>query len=273
MANSPKTARYRAPGPARTPLTDLADAVATNAAPIGRGAVVAALTTGLVSTVAIPAQAASSRTELASVDVSALTTNALSVLESAPVVVPANSVIDFASVDIVAVAPPPPPVVRRAPTATTSRTQARTPVATAQSSSSGAAAAAPKAEAAPKAKSAPAPAQAAEPGTILEIASRYVGTPYVHGGKTPGGFDCSGFVSYVYAQVGIKIPSSTAALRKFGTRVSAAEAKPGDLVMYSNINHVGIYAGNGMMYDAARPGKVLQYRKIFAGSTYFLRVS
>ncbi|HLS04409.1 MAG TPA: NlpC/P60 family protein, partial [Actinomycetales bacterium] len=90
--------------------------------------------------------------------------------------------------------------------------------------------------------------------------------------KSPGGFDCSGFVSYVYAQVGKSIPSSTAGLRGIGTRVSAADAKPGDLVMFSNINHVGIYAGNGMMYDAARPGKTLQYRKIFSSAVYFIRV-
>lgn len=268
MAHSPnRRARHRAAGPVRTPIHDLADSISANAAPIGRGAVITALSTGMLATAAIPAVSAS-EDNLAAVDVSTLTGNASAALAQEPISVPADAQVSFSSIEVTAVAPVAAPTERRTPVATTSRTQSRT-AASNEGTSSSSSSSASTTSAAAKTQNAPANPNS---NSIVEIASRYVGTPYVHGGKSPGGFDCSGFVSYVYAQVGKSIPSSTAGLRGIGTRVSAANAQPGDLVMYSNINHVGIYAGNGMMYDAARPGKALQYRKIFSGSVYFIRV-
>lgn len=80
-----------------------------------------------------------------------------------------------------------------------------------------------------------------------------IGTPYVWAGKSPGGFDCSGFVSWAYAQEGISIPSSTAGLSGVGTKISYSEAKPGDLVFfntYKTNGHVGIYLGGGKFIGA-----------------------
>ncbi|TRM13080.1 peptidase [Lentibacillus cibarius] len=80
-----------------------------------------------------------------------------------------------------------------------------------------------------------------------------MGTPYVTAGKGPGGFDCSGFVSWAFGQADISIPSSTAALQNTGKRISYSDAKPGDLVFfntYKTNGHVGIYLGNGKFLGA-----------------------
>src|SRR5690625_1190741 len=75
-----------------------------------------------------------------------------------------------------------------------------------------------------------------------------LGTPYVWAGKSPGGFDCSGFVSWAYGQAGYSIPSNTGSLQGTGTKISLGDAKPGDLIFfdtYKTNGHVGIYLGNG----------------------------
>ncbi|AXI09898.1 peptidase [Oceanobacillus zhaokaii] len=85
----------------------------------------------------------------------------------------------------------------------------------------------------------------------------HLGTPYVWGGKGPGGFDCSGFVSWAFAQAGISIPSSTAALQSTGTKVSASNMQPGDIVFfdtYKTNGHVGIYLGGGKFIGSQNSG-------------------
>jgi peptidoglycan DL-endopeptidase CwlO len=129
---------------------------------------------------------------------------------------------------------------------------------------------------APVEGSAPAPVKAGAPGsaefgaTILAIASRYAGTPYRYGGTTPEGFDCSGFTSYVYAQVGIDLPRTSGAQRAATRRISRSEAMPGDLVFMPG--HVGIYAGNGMMWDSPRSGKSVTKRPVYSSSATYGRV-
>jgi cell wall-associated NlpC family hydrolase len=97
-----------------------------------------------------------------------------------------------------------------------------------------------------------------------------IGTPYSYSGTTPGGFDCSGFTSYVYAQVGITLPRSSADQRYAGTVVSASAAQPGDLIWTPG--HVAIYAGDGMQIDSPRPGKTIQFRSIWQSNPTFIRV-
>ncbi|WP_412977269.1 NlpC/P60 family protein [Ornithinibacillus sp. 179-J 7C1 HS] len=89
--------------------------------------------------------------------------------------------------------------------------------------------------------------------TAINAGYPHLGTPYVWAGKGPGGFDCSGFVSWAYAQAGISLPSSTAAMQYSGTKVSYSDIRPGDLVFfntYKTNGHVGIYIGNGKFIGA-----------------------
>ncbi len=90
------------------------------------------------------------------------------------------------------------------------------------------------------------------------IAMKYLGIPYVWGGATPAGFDCSGLVMYVYAQLGIALPHYAAAQHGFGTPVSRDQLQPGDLVFFDNLNHEGIYIGGGEMVHAPQTGDVVK---------------
>ncbi|HSP60813.1 MAG TPA: C40 family peptidase [Ornithinimicrobium sp.] len=120
----------------------------------------------------------------------------------------------------------------------------------------------------------PAPVQQAAPaptGGVLSVAGAYTGIPYVWGGTTPAGFDCSGYTQFVFAQVGISLPRTAAQQQAYATPVS--NPQPGDLVFYGYpAYHMGIYAGNGMMYDSPRPGKFSSLRPMFAGVSGYGRV-
>ncbi len=110
-----------------------------------------------------------------------------------------------------------------------------------------------------------------EGNAVLELAATYVGTPYVWGGKTPHGFDCSGFVSYVYAQFGVKLPTSTRGYSNYGTRVSRADAQPGDLVYIPG--HIGIYAGGDLVIEAPNSASYVQFRTMWQDNPVFIRVA
>lgn len=99
---------------------------------------------------------------------------------------------------------------------------------------------------------------------VVNIARGLLGIPYVYGGSTPSGFDCSGFTQYVFRKAGISIPRTASAQQRAATRVS--NPKPGDLVFFgSPAWHVGIYTGNGMMIDSPKPGKSTSERPVFSG--------
>src|SRR5699024_1476104 len=87
-------------------------------------------------------------------------------------------------------------------------------------------------------------------GNVLSIASNYLGVPYVWGGKTPNGFDCSGFTKYVFAQANKSIPAGSAAQYAGSTKVS--NPQPGDLVFIGrgSDSNIGIYVGNGLFIGA-----------------------
>ncbi|HZS30423.1 MAG TPA: NlpC/P60 family protein [Gaiellaceae bacterium] len=94
---------------------------------------------------------------------------------------------------------------------------------------------------------------------VVSIAMQYLGVPYVWGGASPGGFDCSGLVMYVYAQVGVSLPHYTVAQWDYPNAVSVPrdQLEPGDLVFFDGLGHVGIYIGNGEFIHAPHTGTVV----------------
>ena len=111
---------------------------------------------------------------------------------------------------------------------------------------------------------------------VVEVAKQYLGTPYVYGGSSPSGFDCSGFVNYVYKQMGVSLNRVAADQMKNGTWVDKGMLMPGDIVGFQNssgyITHVGIYAGNGMMIHSPQTGDVVKYESIVTGN-YSMRLT
>ena len=101
---------------------------------------------------------------------------------------------------------------------------------------------------------------------LVAEASQLEGVPYVYGGSTPSGFDCSGFTSYVFAQVGKTIPRTSSEQATAATSVSGDDLRPGDLIFYSpggSVSHVAIYAGNGMVWEAPASGGQVRYAPIW----------
>ncbi|MGG3562786.1 NlpC/P60 family protein [Neobacillus rhizosphaerae] len=95
--------------------------------------------------------------------------------------------------------------------------------------------------------------------SVIAIAERYLGVPYVWGGTTPSGFDCSGLTSYVFRQVGINLPRVSRDQQNFGKRISPSDVQPGDLVFRgSPAYHVGIYIGGGQYIHAPQTGDVVK---------------
>ena len=120
---------------------------------------------------------------------------------------------------------------------------------------------------------APAPVGPAPPPThssVVSIAMHYLGTPYVWGGASPSGFDCSGLVMYVFAQVGVSLPHSSYAQYGMGSPVSRDQLQPGDLVFFDGLGHVGIYVGGGSFIHAPHTGDVVRISSLsgWYASTY-----
>ena len=109
--------------------------------------------------------------------------------------------------------------------------------------------------------SVPVPAPSTVGQAAVNSALSQLGTPYVWGGSAPGGFDCSGLVSWAYGQNGISLPHYTGSLWAMGTHISASELAPGDLVFYNGLNHVGMYIGNGSFVEAPHTGDVVKIRR------------
>lgn len=95
-------------------------------------------------------------------------------------------------------------------------------------------------------------------GGVVGIALSYLGVPYVWGGSSPSGFDCSGFVAYVFGQIGVSLPHSTYALWGMGVPVSSSQLQPGDLVFFDGLGHMGIYIGGGDFVHAPHTGDVVK---------------
>ena len=116
--------------------------------------------------------------------------------------------------------------------------------------------------------SAPRPAVSSSKGaTAVGTALAQVGVPYLYGGASPGGFDCSGLIMYAWATAGVSLPHNSVAQYQATTRVSASELQPGDIVFYDNSGgpqpgHNAMYIGNGQVVAANHSGTLIQTQSI-----------
>ena len=218
MSSRHNAARHRAQSVRMNPLGSVSKAVANNAGTVGRQAAVIAAASGLILAAGLPANAAEGNPGVA-----------------------ATAESGSQSTQIAVTAEPTAKVVFERPSVTT---EAAPKIETVKAQSEE-----PAIELAATTDK-PAASSAAASG-LAAIAYTGIGSPYLWGGTTPSGWDCSGFTQWVYAQAGISIPRTNAWTSMTPTSTPA----PGDLVMQNGGAHVGIYVGNGMMISALNPSQ------------------
>lgn len=241
--------RRRADAPVKTPLTELTDVLAANSGAVGRRAAVVAAAGGLMAAVALPTANSAAEADGKVVAQDSEVDQAPEFVNQASVTAPdaedGSDALTTSTANIEtgsAKAAPSPE-----PTQTSTPTQTRDSGAASRNS-----------DRSSKSSDDVKMPNGSKAQQVIGIAKQYVGSPYVLGGTTPGGWDCSGFTSYVYGKVGVSLPRTSGAQKGAGTVVSKSEAKPGDLIW--SPGHVGIYAGNGMMYDAGNKRVGTSYR-------------
>ncbi|GAA8847195.1 hypothetical protein DUHN55_22620 [Helicobacter pylori] len=291
--------RHRAPE-RYNPLAEIGTVISQTGTPLAKGSAVLAASGGLVAAIAIPAQAAPAVEQADATPAAAAPAAAAVTAPSTTATAKATSA-DFGQIEVEPVAKPtgPTPYQLRM---RAEREEARQEAAAERQREQEQAAEARRAEQAREAQeeqrseeaaasrsqerqapaTTPAPASTPEPtqapsapaptsGGVIAIAKQYIGTPYVYGGSTPAGFDCSGFTQYVFAKAGKSIPRVTTAQQATATPVSSPQ--PGDLVFFGSPSwHVGIYVGDGMMIDSPRTGSTVSIRPVFDGVSGYGRV-
>ena len=108
-------------------------------------------------------------------------------------------------------------------------------------------------------------------GGVVGVAMQFLGVPYVWGGASPSGFDCSGFVMYSFAQVGVSLPHNAAMQYAYGSPVSRSALAPGDVVFFNGLGHNGIYIGGGQFIHSPHTGDVVKISSLsdsWYASTY-----
>lgn len=96
----------------------------------------------------------------------------------------------------------------------------------------------------------------------VRLARKQLGVPYVYGGASPAGFDCSGLVSWVYGRLGVRLPHNAAALYGVGRPVRRSSLRPGDLLFFHGLGHVGMYIGRGRMIHAPQSGRNVEIQSL-----------
>lgn len=266
MTKSQSLGRHRAPAERINPLTSISQAVASNAGSVGRQAAVVAAASGLIVTLGVPGQATAPR------DVSASPVDTINpervAVKAVSVAADKDSSVDIERASFTAEEKEVPVVVAVAnevtatPSASTSTSAASSTSSSSDSlaattrsnvGSSTSASSSTKAATKAAAKATTSSVNTAGLSGIAATAVKYAGVPYVWGGATPSGWDCSGFVKYVYAQNGINVARGTSALLASGQFKRTSTPKAGDLVFQNGGGHVGIYLGNGQMIGAQNP--------------------
>jgi cell wall-associated NlpC family hydrolase len=240
------SARHRAQTVRTNPLGSVSKAVSANAGTVGRQAAVIAAASGLILTMGLPANAADTTAGVSASTESGSTQTALAVT-AAP-----TATVSFERIVVETTPAPKIEPVRAQSTASETAAEA---AAETETAAAGAA----------ETKLADTVSAAAGSG-LAAIAYTGIGSPYVWGGTSPNGWDCSGFTQWVYAQAGISIPRVNAWTAMRPTATPA----PGDLVMQNGGAHVGIYVGNGMMIIALNPSQCTLLHAVAAtGSSSF----
>ena len=269
MTQVQTSGRHRAARRPSTPLDVIGSSIATSlSGNVGRGAVVAFASSGLVFGVSTAASAEPDTIKAPSLKTVSLTADQITrsaVQET--ITVEAGSEFSFSTASLSAIAPPPPPPPPVVRTVTASRTRTAIPATTTRTTTANEA----TAEAEAPAEAAPAPAIDGDAAAaVISIARKYIGVPYVSGGASPSGFDCSGFTQYVFAQIGVSLPRTSSAQRNAGYVVSASEARAGDLIWAPG--HVGIYLGNGQHIAARNYSTPLSEGPVYMSNPTYIRV-
>lgn len=236
MSSRHNSARHRAQTVRTNPLGSVSKAVSANAGTVGRQAAVVAAASGLILTMGLPATAADT-----TAGISASTESGA---QNAAVMAAPTATVSFER-----------PVVKTTAAPEIEPVQVQSTSEEEESTTDSAADAALTAVA------------GASTSGIAGIAYTGIGRPYVWGGTSPNGWDCSGFTQWVYAQAGISIPRVNA----WSIMTATAAPKPGDLVVQNGGAHVGIYVGNGMMVSALNPsqGTLLHAVAATGSSVYY----
>ena len=253
--------RHRAPSPLSS-ATSLSSVFSRSAKPATKTSAVIVISGAMVASLALPASAGSPVA-----DVKAAVPAALSVAVAgvAPAAAQAplapRSFGDIAFTGVVKPKPRPKPKLKPKPVVVAPRTDISVSRSTTRS---------PISQPSTPTRKAPAVAPSSNAGGVLGIAASLAGIYYVYGGTTPSGFDCSGYTQYVFAKVGIDLPRTAEQQRQAVTPVS--DPRPGDLVFFgSPAYHMGIYAGNGKMWDSPRTGKAIALRDIWSSTPTYGR--
>ncbi|ALD63026.1 cell wall lytic activity [Arthrobacter sp. LS16] len=263
--------RRRADVPRTNSLEAISQAVASNAGSVGRQAAVVAAASGLIITLGVPGQATAPR------DVSAAPVDTINpervAVKAVSVAADKKSSVDIERASFTADEKPEPVVIAVANEVTPTSSNATAPTTRSNQSSSSSSSddfapvtrqnvnsqsnstqsnSTQSTSTKKKAKSSSS-VNTSNLSGIAATAAKYVGVPYVWGGNGPSGWDCSGFVKYVYAQHGINIARGTSAILGSGQFKRTSNPKPGDLVFQNGGGHVGIYLGGGQMIGAQNP--------------------
>lgn len=258
--------RRRADVPRTNSLEAISQAVASNAGSVGRQAAVVAAASGLIITLGVPGQATAPR------DVSAAPVDTINpervAVKAVSVAADKKSSVDIERASFTADEKPEPVVIAVANEVTSTSSNATAPTTRSNQSSSSSSSDdfAPvtrqnvnsqsnstQSTSTKKKAESSSSVNTSNLSGIAATAAKYVGVPYVWGGNGPSGWDCSGFVKYVYAQHGINIARGTSAILGSGQFKRTSNPKPGDLVFQNGGGHVGIYLGGGQMIGAQNP--------------------